>query len=150
MNRNMNNPHRIIPSIRRAARAFTLVEMIVVIIIIGVLLAMIGPRVLQRVGQSKQVAAQNNALAISSALKQYMLDNGVFPDPNNLGVLAAKPTSPDSKGPWLDNADALKDPWGRPYILVIPAQKNADFDVVSYGADGKPGGTGEDADVIKP
>jgi general secretion pathway protein G len=144
--------HTLTPSnvTRRAARAFTLIEMIVVVIIIGVLAAAIGPALFKRVGGAKQGVAANNAASIAAALNMYQADNGSLPESGNLSVLCARPSSPDSKGPWLDNCDMLKDPWGRNFVVIIPGQKNANFDVVSYGADGKPGGTGEDADIIKP
>ena len=147
MNTRTNKPSR---RSRPAAGAFTLIEMIVVVIIIGVLAAAIGPALFKRVGQSKVAVAASNATAIVAALNIYNADNGSLPDPGNLSVLCAKPTSPDSKGPWLENCDMLKDPWGFPFHLVVPGQKNATFDVVSYGADGKPGGTGDDADIVKP
>lgn len=135
---------------RAARRAFTLVEMIVVIIIIGVLATLIAPRLIGRVGQSKQAVAQQRAAAIASALKLYQADYSSLPPDGNLSALAARPTGPGGKGPYVDNADAIVDPWGRPFILKAPGEKNFDFDVISYGADGKPGGADEDADVIKP
>ncbi len=146
MNTSHNNPR----PVRRHSSAFTLVEMIVVIIIIGVLATLIAPRLIGKVGTAKQGTAQANAATIAAAIKMYNADTGSLPEAGNLAVLAARPSTPDSKGPWLDNAQMLIDPWGRPFKLIIPGQKNFDFDIVSYGADGNPGGTGEDADVIKP
>jgi general secretion pathway protein G len=134
----------------RAPSGFTLVEMIVVIIIIGVLATLIAPRLIGRVGTAKQSTAAANAAAIASAVKLYQADHGALPDAGNLAVLAARPTTPDAKGPYLDNPDMLKDPWGKPFILKVPGEKNFDFDVLSFGADGKAGGSGEDADVVKP
>ena len=124
--------------------------MIVVVIIIAVLATAIGPALFKRIGQSKQSVAISNAAAIAQAINLYQMDNGGLPDPANLGALCARPTSADAKGPWLNNCEDLKDPWGHMFILVVPGVKNANFDVVSYGADGKPGGSGEDADVTKP
>ncbi len=136
---------------RRSSRAgFTLIEMIVVVIIIAVLATAIGPALFKRIGQSKHSVALANASSVAQAVNLYQMDNGALPDPSNMAVLCARPSSPDAKGPWLNNCDDLKDPWGRNFILVVPGQKNANFDIVSYGADGKPGGSGEDEDVIKP
>lgn len=145
MNRTSSNIGR-----RRDPRGFTLIEAIVVIVIIGILATIIAPRLIGRVGQAKRSAAESNATAIANALKLYQADYGALPESGNLSALAARPTSADHKGPYLDNADMLKDPWGKPFILIVPGEKNFDFDVVSYGADGKAGGTGDDEDVRKP
>ncbi len=139
----MSHAHR--GGIRAARGGFTLVEIIVVIIIIGVLATLIAPRLLGRVGQSKTAAAASNAAALASAIKLYAADWGALPpDMNALAVKAG------GKGPYVDNADQLKDPWGNMFVLRVPPQKNADFDVVSFGAGGQPGGEGEEADVVKP
>lgn len=137
---------------RRAG--FTLIEAIVVIIILGVLAAVIAPRFIQRVGQSKQAVAGTNASAIATALELYRADCGDPEAGASLDILVTRPGNVEEanwKGPYLRNASQLTDPWGNPFVLVIPGEKNtADFDIVSYGADGKPGGEGENADVTKP
>lgn len=151
------NTHRNTRPINRASRAarraFTLVEIIVVIVIIGVLAGIIAPRLIGRVGQAKNSAAQANAASVAGAVNNFMLDTSKKPDGSSLDFLLVKPGDVDAaswRGPYLQNADQLKDPWGRPFIIRVPGEKNVDFDIVSYGADGKPGGTGEDADVVKP
>ena len=148
MKRTLTN--RTTPLRSHAALGFTLIEMIVVVIIIAVLATAIGPALFKRIGLSKTSVAMNNANAVASAINIYQMDNGALPDPANLGALCARPTSPDSKGPWLDNCDMLKDPWGRAFELVVPGKKNVNFDVRSLGADGQTGGTGENEDIIKP
>lgn len=136
-------------SMARSTRTgFTLIEIIVVVIIIGVLAAVIGPSLFGRIGQSKTSVAQSNAAAIASALKLYQADYGALPEGGNISALATRPTSPGGKGPYVDNAGMLKDPWGRLFILKVPGDKNFSFDVISYGADGKVGGDGENVDVI--
>ena len=132
------------------ARGFTLIEMIVVVIIIAVLATAIGPALFKRIGGAKTGVTQNNAAAVATAINLYQADTGSLPDPANLGILAARTTSPEAKGPWMENPDQLKDAWGRMFILVVPGKKNINFDVVSYGADGQPGGTGENEDIVKP
>lgn len=131
-----------------ARTGFTLVEMIVVIVIIAILATLIGPRLFGRIGQSKAAAAASNANAIASAVKLYAADYGSLPP--NIDALAVKSTDGKGFGPYVENADQLKDPWGNKFILRVPPQKNADFDIVSYGADAKPGGEGDNADIIKP
>jgi general secretion pathway protein G len=70
--------------------------------------------------------------------------------PDSLNALLARPTDGKGHGPYIENADHLKDAWGNLFNLRVPPQKNADFDIVSYGADGRPGGTGDDEDIVKP
>lgn len=135
------------------ARGFTLIEAIVVVLIIGVLAAVIGPRLLSRVGQSKRAVAESNAASLASAMKLFIADHSTPPDGATIDVLWEKPSTVGEDKRWepyVDSVDKLKDPWGNKFVLVVPGQKNYDFDIVSYGADGKPGGEGDNADVIKP
>lgn len=135
----------------RGIRGFTLIEALVVVVILGVLAAVIAPRIIQRVGQSKQGTAASNAAVLSQALNTYRIDHGEPPQGATIDILWEQGDVPDDKWqPYVQSADALLDPWGNKFILVIPGQKNVDFDVVSYGADGKPGGDGENADIVKP
>lgn len=137
---------------RSSARAaFTLIEAIVVIIILGVIAAVVAPRFISKVGDSRQSVAKSNAESLATALKLYMTDCGSIESGAGIDILWTKPSNVEEgawKGPYVDNADALKDPWGNEYILKVPGEHNADFDVVSYGKDGRQGGEGEDADVI--
>lgn len=134
-------------------RGFTLVEAIVVIIILGVLATVIAPRLIGRVGQAKHSTAVANANTIATAVSTFALDTGKKPDGSSLDFLLRRPSEVDEaawKGPYLNNADMLKDPWGKAYMIMVPGEKNPDFDIMSYGADGKPGGSGEDEDIRKP
>jgi len=136
---------------RALRRGFTLIEALVVVVILGVLAAVIAPRILQRVGQSKQATAASNASALATALNNYILDHGEPADGATIDIVYdGGGNGGDNFTPYVQSTDALLDPWGNKYILVIPGQKNADFDIVSYGADGKPGGEGENADIVKP
>lgn len=139
---------------RHSARsAFTLVEIIVVVIIIGVLATLIAPRIFQRVGQSKQSVAAANASSLATGFKTMMADCGWSRVPDNISIdaLWEKPSDATGwKGPYVENADALKDPWGNKYRLEVPGTRNVDFDVVSLGFDNKPGGDDENADIRKP
>jgi general secretion pathway protein G len=132
-------------------RGFTITEIIVVVIIIGVLAAVIAPRLLGRVGQSKQAVAASNAASLANAMRLFANDNGM-PDPGStIEILWQRPGNIDEsswRGPYVDSMEALKDPWGNLYVLRIPGEVNADFDIVSYGKDGQPGGEGENADIV--
>lgn len=140
--------------IRRRRRAFTIVEIIVVIIIIGVLAAVVAPRLLGNIGKGKRAATEAAASALVTAVQSFLADGNSIPDgATNLDFLWTRPTGADEKSwkePYVENANALLDAWGNPFNFQKPGSKNVTFDIISYGKDGKPGGEGEDEDVIKP
>ena len=126
---------------------FTLIELLVVIVIIGLLTAVVGPRLFSQVGKSEQSAAKAQIDAFGKALDTYRLDIGRYPSTEQgLQALATKPEA-ESKwnGPYMQKA-IPPDPWGRPYVYRSPGQAG-DFDLLSYGKDGQPGGEHENADV---
>jgi general secretion pathway protein G len=130
-----------------AARGFTLLELLVVVVIIGLLAGFVAPRYFGQVGKSEVNVAKAQLDALEKALDQYRLDTGRYPD-NELGLsaLVQKPaTEPKWAGPYLRKGVPL-DPWGKPYIYKIPGEKG-EFDLLSYGKDGQAGGTGENADI---
>ena len=126
---------------------FTLLELLVVIVIIGLLAGYVAPRYFSQVGKSEVQVARAQLDAIEKALDQYRLDTRRYPSTEQgLQALVTRPPEEANwNGPYLKKA-APNDPWGRPYIYRNPGQKG-DFDLASYGRDGKPGGTGEDADI---
>ena len=133
---------------RRASAGFTLVEIMVVVVIIGVLAVLIVPRVVGRSDDARVAAAKHDVTTLMQSLKLYRLDNGRFPSTEQgLQALVAKPQSAPVPSNWRAYLDRLpKDPWGNTYQYLHPGNKG-DFDVFSMGADGKPGGEGPDADV---
>ncbi len=137
---------------QRSVRGFTIIEALVIIVILGVIAAVIAPRFLGRIGQSKQAVAKANASSLAQTMSGYILDCGTPESGSTILILYERPPNvPDNgtwKGPYVENIDALKDPWGRDFILIIPGQFNASFDIVSYGADGQPGGEDENADIV--
>ena len=131
---------------------FTLVEAIVIIIILGIIAAVIAPRFLGRIGQARTSVAESNASVLVSAMNAFMLDHRTPESGETIDILWERPSDIEEADwePYVRSADDLLDPWGRKFVLVVPGDKNFDFDVVSYGADGQPGGEDENADVVKP
>ena len=131
------------------ARGFTLIEIMVVIVILGVLAALVVPRVMSRPDEARAVAARQDVAAIMQALKLYRLDNQRYPTTEQgLQALVARPTGGGPvPGNWKQYLDRLPvDPWGKPYQYLNPGLRG-EIDVFSFGADGVAGGNGPDADV---
>ena len=133
---------------RSLARGFTLIELMVVMVIIGVLAALIVPNVLDRTDDARATAAKTDIANIVQQLKMYRLDNQRYPTAEQgLQALIAKPTSGPIPNNWKPYLDKLpNDPWGRPYQYLSPGIKG-EIDVMSFGADGQSGGEGKDADI---
>jgi general secretion pathway protein G len=129
-------------------RGFTLIELLVVIIVLGLLVGLVGPRLFARVGQSKQATAKAQIELIGLGLDQYRLDVGAYPSTAaGLDALQRNPGSaPNWNGPYLKKA-VPKDAWGNPYKYRCCPGQHGDYDLWSEGADGAPGGEGENADV---
>lgn len=132
---------------------FTLIEILVVIVVIAILATLVAPNVFRHVGTAKDATARSQIEMLGAALDAYRLDNGRYPTTEQgLGALWQAPSSdprPSSwRGPYL-RKDVPVDPWKTPYVYVAPGpQSGTGYDLTSYGADGKPGGEGDDADIL--
>lgn len=136
------------PAQRAAEAGFTLVEMLVVITIIGLIMALVAPRVLNYLAESKVKAAKIQIESFGSALDLYYLDEGRYPTTSEgLAALVQQPEhSPTWNGPYLKGAAVPNDPWGNGYVYRSPGQ-HGPYDIVSFGADGHEGGTGTAGDI---
>lgn len=137
--------HMHLPTSRQ--RGFTLLELLVVMVIIGLLVGYVGPRYFSQIGKSEIKAARAQIDALEKALDQYRLDTGHYPTTEQgLAALNTRPSGePRWDGPYLKKS-VPPDPWGRPYLYLQPGE-HGEFDLFSHGKDGQPGGTGEGADV---
>ena len=134
----------------RWMRGFTLIEILVVVVILGILAAFVVPKFFDKPGEARQVKARSDIQSLATALNMYRLDNFAYPSTNQgLEALVTKPGGlPEARnwkaGGYVDRLPT--DPWGRAYVYLCPGQRG-DFDLYSLGADGQPGGEGENADV---
>ena len=131
-------------------RGFTLIEIMVVVIIIGLLAAVIVPTVLSKVDDARVAKAKQDIQSLEAALSMYYLDNSKYPtSEQGLTALVQQPTDPSIKhwkpGGYLERVS--KDPWGNPYLYVFPGTHGKQYDLFTLGADGQPGGDGINADV---
>ncbi|QOT81988.1 type II secretion system major pseudopilin GspG [Cupriavidus basilensis] len=134
----------------RSAAGFTLIEIMVVIVILGVLAALVVPKIMSRPDEARRVAARQDIAAIMQALKLYRLDNGRYPTAEQgLQALIARPTVEPLPNNWKSGGyleKLPKDAWGQPYQFVNPGVRG-EIDIFSFGADGQPNGAGNDADI---
>ncbi len=134
---------------RLPSRGFTLLELLVVIVIIGLLAAYVGPKYFAQLGKSEVTVAKAQMESFEKSLDTYRLDVGRYPTTEEgMAALMAAPATAATKwnGPYLKKAVPL-DPWGNAYVYRSPGAK-ADYEIVSTGKDGQPGGTGENADIV--
>ena len=136
----------------RARRAFTLIEILVVIAVIAILASLVAPNVFQHVGTARTTTARSQLEMLATALDAYRLDTGRYPTTEQgLTALVEAPTvdaTSNWRGPYLRRAVPL-DPWGTPYVYRSPGEQNeGGFDLLSYGADGRAGGDGDNADIL--
>lgn len=128
-------------------RGFTMMELLIVLVIVGLLAALVGPTLYKRIAPAKDSAARAQIENFMTALDAYFVDNGHFPSvQTGLQALRSKPEGDDRwKGPYLKK-DLPADPWGQAYVYRNPG-RNGDYEILSYGADGKEGGEGDARDI---
>ncbi len=137
-----------IPSLRQ--RGFTLLELLVVILIIGMLTGIVAPRFLGQVGRSETTTARAQLDALDKALQAYRIDTGRFPSTSQgLRALVTQPGDETRwRGPYMQGEIPM-DPWGSPYQYRNPGSSGKDYDLLSYGRDRAPGGSADDADIVR-
>jgi general secretion pathway protein G len=138
------------PHASQRSPGFTLIEMMVVMVIIALIAALVGPRVMKHLGSSKEKTTLVQIEQLSAALESFKLEVGRYPtQQEGLKALVENPgKAPNWKGPYLRKKELPQDAWGFPFHYELPAKRGGiDYDLYSLGADGKPGGEGEDADI---
>ncbi len=137
-----------IQPVRDSSKGFTLIELLVVMVIIGLLGALVAPRLFKNVAKSKITATKAQIANFQTALGAYKLDTGTFPNTDEgLEALRVHPTSTKNwEGPYLPREIPM-DPWGTPYAYKFPGEHGDEPDIISFGADGREGGEGENADI---
>ena len=137
-------------TLRSYQQGFTLIEIMVVVVILGILASFIAPRIMDKPDEARVTKAKQDISALGSALDIYRLDNFVYPTTDQgLEALVAQPTSPPEPPNWKQGGyikNLKKDPWGNDYLYLNPGQ-NGEIDIYSLGADGAPGGEGINADI---
>jgi general secretion pathway protein G len=137
---------------KRVEHGFTLIEILIVIVILGILAGLIVPRIMGRPEEARRMKARVQIESIETALKLYKLDNGVYPSTEQgLQALVEPPTIGQAPRKWreggyLEKGKVPRDPWDNDYVYLSPGLQG-DFDLISYGPDGEPGGEGRDADI---
>jgi general secretion pathway protein G len=135
-----------------SSQGFTLLELLVVLVILGLLAALAGPRVFNQLSGARADAARVQMEGLSTALEFYLLDNQAYPtSEQGLDALIAAPPSAERwNGPYLDSSEVPKDPWGNDYVYRSPGAEGGDFDLLSLGSDGRSGGEGSASDIERP
>ncbi|HXC37888.1 MAG TPA: type II secretion system major pseudopilin GspG [Burkholderiales bacterium] len=135
------------PRARHSSAGFTLLELLVVVAIIALLVGYVAPRYFGQIGKSEVTTAKAQIDALDKSVQQYRLDTGHYPPTDaGLNALVTQPANePKWNGPYLAKGVPL-DPWGKPYVYKLPGERG-DYDIISLGKDGQPGGSGENADL---
>ena len=133
-------------------KGFTLIELMIVIVIIGILATLLIPRIMERPEEARRIKAKMDIKTIESALKLYKIDSGTYPTTEQgLEALVKKPETSPLPKKWRDGGyvegSVPNDPWGNPFYYTSPGSDGRDYEIMSYGNDGQPGGTGRDADI---
>ncbi len=134
-------------------KGFTLIEIMVVVLIIGLLATLVAVNVIPRKEEANRVKACADIKSLETALKLYYLDNHVYPTTEQgLKALVEQPTTGKipccwKQGGYIEGGHIPKDPWGNEYVYISPAPNGSDYEIISYGSDGKPGGEGKDKDI---
>ncbi len=132
---------------RKGEKGFTLMELLIVMVILGLLAALVGPKLFSKVGKAKIKTAKAQIALLETALDEFRLDVGRYPTTEEgLKALVENPGVKGWDGPYLKKKKVPLDPWGNPYHYKCPGE-HGEYDLYSLGRDGKPGGTGEDADI---